>query len=277
MQKRISTIIFLVVMTALLAAVACGGSSTAPLPTQPPPTDQPIKGPPKPTETPVKGNPPPEEPATVMAPAPIDGATVVAPLVPSGEYTLNITSGLPSGCAQFNEFRVERDGSGIVVDVTNLVPNPNKLIACTAIYGYHESEIPLGSGLIAGEAYSITINGELAISFTAQDETGLAMIEKESPIEYVEITEADGGYLLTIVSRLPKGSSCSRFNGYEINRRFIDRIEVTVTHLEVAADNVPCTDDLPAVFTEIPLGEGFESGQTYIVSVNGEDTAFTAR
>ena len=85
----------------------------------------------------------------VVMPAPIDGAAVVAPATPGGEYTLKITSGLPSGCAQFDGIRVERDGNGFVVDVTNLMPNPNQPIACTAIYGYHESEVPLDSGLTA--------------------------------------------------------------------------------------------------------------------------------
>jgi hypothetical protein len=277
MKKKIGKIIFLVTMLALLAAVACGGSATVTSPTQPPPTETPVKGPPRPTETPVKGNPPPEEPTTVVVPAPIDVAAVVAPATPGGEYTLNISSGLPSGCAQFDEIRVERDGNEFVVDVTNLMPNPNQPIACTAIYGYHESEVTLGSGLTAGDRYSITINGDLAISFVAQDERGLAMVKKVSPIEQIEVTEGEDGYLLSNVSRLPLGSSCSRFNGYEINRRFTDRIEVTVTHLEVAERNVPCTDDLPAVSTEILLGDGFDSGRTYTVSVNGEETVFTAR
>ena len=106
------------------------------------------------------------------------------------------------------------------------------------------------------------------------DEVGLAMVEKESPIESISV---DGNNTLTVVSRLPMGSSCSRFNGYEINRRFLDRIEVTVTHMEVAEDNVPCTRDLPVVVTEIPLGEDFETGRTYTVFVNDESTTFTAR
>ena len=276
MQNKIGIIMFLVTMLALLAAVACGGSATAPASTQPPPTETPVKGPPMPSETPVKGDPLPEEPTTVVIPAPIEDAVVVAPASPGGEYTLKITSGLPSGCAQFDGFLVASDGNGFLVDVTNLMPGPNQLIACTAIYGYHQSEIPLGSGLTAGEAYTVRINGGLAISFTAQDETGLAMVEKESPIESVEVTEADGGYLLTVVSRLPRGSACSRFSGYQIDRRFYDRIEVTMTHLEVAEDNVPCTDDFPAVVTGIPLGKGFDFRRTYTVSVNGEETVFTA-
>ena len=94
------------------------------------------------------------------------------------------------------------------------------------------------------------------------------MVEEVSPIAQVGISEEEDGYLLSIGSRLRIGSSCSRFDGYQINRRFNERIEVTVTHLEVAEENVPCTDDRLAISTEIPLGDGFESGHTYTVSVN---------
>ena len=91
------------------------------------------------------------------------------------------------------------------------------------------------------------------------------------------MAETDGGYLLTVVSRLPLGSGCSRFNGHEINRRFADRTEVTVTHVEVAAENVPCTAD-PSVFvTDIPLGDDFEGGRNYSVFVNGEEYIFTTK
>ncbi len=188
-----------------------------------------------------------------------------------------MTSGLPGGCARFDGFEVERNGNDFIVVVTNRIPGPDEPIACTAIYGYHDEEIILDSGLFAGEVYTVTINGEPIVSFTALDADGLAMVEKESPIEDIDVTEADGDYLLTVVSRLPKGSSCSRFKGYEINRKLAERIKVTVTHMEVAEDNVPCTRDLPVVVTEIPLGANFESGRTYTVSVNGEEAAFTAK
>ena len=71
MKTRIGKIIFPVIMVALLAA---------------------------------KGNPPPEEPATVVVPAPIDGEIVAAPATSDGGYTLNITSGLPGGCAPLTNF-----------------------------------------------------------------------------------------------------------------------------------------------------------------------------
>tara|TARA_B100000745_G_scaffold96146_1_gene60862 strand:+ start:106 stop:381 length:276 start_codon:yes stop_codon:yes gene_type:complete len=91
------------------------------------------------------------------------------------------------------------------------------------------------------------------------------------------VVETDGEYPLTVASRLSMGSSCSRFNGYEINRRFADRIEATVTHVEVAAENVPCTADLPVSVTDIRLGDDFEGGRNYSVFVNGEEYIFTTK
>ena len=157
MKKMTGMIMVFATTAALLAAVACGGNGAAPIPTQPPPT-----------ETPVKGDPLPVEPTTVEAPAPIEGTTLAAPAISGGEYILKITSGLPSGCARFNEYQVERDGTRFDVVVTNLVPGPDEMIACTAIYGYHEGEVVLGSGLEAGETYTVTVNGAAAHSFIAR-------------------------------------------------------------------------------------------------------------
>ena len=95
----------------------------------------------------------------------------------------------------------------------------------------------------------------------------------ESPIETAELVASDGapsGYSLRVVSRLPKGSSCSPFNGYEIRREEPGRIDVVVTHREVVEESVPCTADLPVVETSIPLGGDFEPGVEYTISVNSE-------
>ena len=77
---------------------------------------------------------------------------------------------------------------------------------------------------------------------------------------------------------MPKGSSCSWFNGYEIRRGETDRIDVVVTHHEVADQMVICTADYPAVETFVPLGTDFEPGVEYTVSVNAETVkSFVAR
>ena len=112
-------------------------------------------------------------------------------------------SSLPGGCAEFNGFNVERVGDNFRVEVTNLMPRPSLIVACTSIYGYNKSEIWLGSGLIVGETYTVIISEGITILFTAQDDVALAMVEKEPPIKNAEVAETDGGYLLTVVSRLP--------------------------------------------------------------------------
>ena len=77
------------------------------------------------------------------------------------------------------------------------------------------------------------------------------------------------------------GSSCSDFNGFEIKRPTNNTFEVTLTNLEVARENVPCTDDLPSAEVTILLGTvgtNLVAGQDYEVVVNGEKTdTFTAR
>jgi hypothetical protein len=80
------------------------------------------------------------------------------------------------------------------------------------------------------------------------------------------------GYVPTVVSRLPLGSSCSKFDGYTVNHRGGNYIEIEVIHLEVIPPNSPmiCTADLPVVVTEISLGNDFLEGETYTVKVNGE-------
>ena len=158
---------FIVTMVVLLAAVTCLSNSTEP----------PVKGPPPPTEITAQGNLSSQEPAQVLVPAPIDDSAIVRPSPPAGAYTLKVTSGPPSGCAEFDGLNVERVGDNFRVEVTNLMPRPSLIVACTSIYGYNESEISLGSGLVVGETYTVTINEDITISFTAQDDVPSAMVE----------------------------------------------------------------------------------------------------
>jgi len=92
---------------------------------------------------PVSGEPPPME--LEEAVAPIEDVELVIAESNPPQYMLNIVSGLPSGCAKFDEYDVVRDGAAIEVSVTNLRPAPGQTVACIAIYGYHEGTVNLGS------------------------------------------------------------------------------------------------------------------------------------
>jgi hypothetical protein len=204
--------------------------------------------------------------------APIESVKVAVSDANPPVYTLQITSGLPSGCVKFNGYEVVHQGESINVTVTNL--EPAEPVPCTAIYAQHQGEVVLDGGFAPGKAYSVFVNGKLTNSFTARDPEGLKMALADSPIERVEVVVSGSNppeYSLQVISKLPLGSSCSKFNGYNLLRRGHVFIDVTITHLEVT-EIVPCTRDLPVVTTEIPLGTEFAAGESYKVIVNGEVT-----
>ncbi len=220
----------------------------------------------------------PQKPKMVATPAPVESVTLEVSVSNPAVYTLHIVSGLPSGCVEFDGYAMSRDGNTLSVTVTNLTPA--EPVACITIYGQHEGEVDLGTGFTPGETYTVVVNGEVTNAFTARDPEGPDVVVAASPIERVEVAVSESGrveYTLEVVSRLPKGSSCSWFNGYDVVRPFAGVVDVTVTHLEVTG-LMPCTADLPVVATGIPLGSEFTPGETYTVNVNGEVTnAFTVR
>ena len=78
----------------------------------------------------------------------------------------DVTSALPDGCTRFSRFSVRRAGRAIFVDVFNTRPVGDD-VACTMIYGEHESAVPLGSDFEPGERYTLDVNGTRE-SFVAQ-------------------------------------------------------------------------------------------------------------
>ena len=180
--------------------------------------------------------------------------------------------GYPWRLRQVLRVRAVQEGRSIYVTVTNL--EPGEPVPCTTIYAQHQGEVILDGGLTPGEAYSVVVNGKLTNSFTAGDPRGRKMAVAESPIEIVEGAVSNSNpleYTLRVVSRLPLGSSCSGFNGYDPSRRGAGIVDLTVTHLEVT-EIVSCAKDLPVVLNEIPLGVEFISGESYKAIVNGEVT-----
>ncbi len=193
-------------------------------------------------------------------------------------YSLSIMSGLPSGCVRFDGYDLERRGKVLDVTVTNLVPTGP--IACTAVYGTHEGEVDLGSDFTAGVTYTVVVNGEVTNAFVARDPEWPKAAVAESPVRKVEVVILESfspQYQVSVASTLPLGSKCSKFNGYDIDRRSADTIRVTVTHLEFREEGLRCTRDLPTVVTQVPLGGDFTSGEEYTVVVNGVTRAFTAQ
>ena len=144
-----------------------------------------------------------------------------------------------------------------------------------------DTVLPITAPLEAGRTYRVIVNDGAVTTFTLPGPDLRDTFIAESPIESIEVDVLESAppqYQPRIVSGLPRGSSCSRFNGYEVRRSAPDRIEMAITHHEVADRLVACTADYPSVETVVPLGSGFEPGEEYEVRVNGDkSTSFVAQ
>ena len=82
------------------------------------------------------------------------------------QYFVSIQAGLPSGCAEQYGSEIERVDDVITVTVLNTIP-ADENIACTAIYGMYEVNLPLGSDFEPGKTYTVRVNDQ-ETTFTAQ-------------------------------------------------------------------------------------------------------------
>ena len=185
------------------------------------------------------------------------------------------------GCARPGNQELEVDGYDILVRVTLMQPPPTPwAIPCHEQVVELDTVEPIGASLRPGRTYRVIVNDRETTTFTLPTDLRHTVIA-ESPVDSAEVVISESAppeYELRVVSGLPKGSSCSQFNGYEIRRGEADRIDVVVTHHEVADRMVACTDDYPAVETFVPLGSDFDPGVEYTVSVNSEKVeSFVAR
>ena len=184
------------------------------------------------------------------------------------------------GCARPGSERLEVDGDAIRVSVTLMQPPPTAwAIPCDEELVELDTVLPTAS-IEAGRTYRVIVNDGAVTTFTLPGPDLRYTFIAESPIESIEVAVLESAppkYQLRIVSGLPRGSSCSQFNGYEVTRRDANKIEVAITHHEVADRLVACTADYPSVETVVPLGSGFEPAEEYEVRVNGEATSFVAR
>jgi hypothetical protein len=98
--------------------------------------------------------------------APIDGLDVLTLESFPPQYVLHVQAGLPSGCAERYGSEVERVGDVITVTVLNTIPADGN-VACTAIYGFYDFNLPLGSEFVSGVTYTVQVNDQ-ETTFTAQ-------------------------------------------------------------------------------------------------------------
>ncbi len=185
-------------------------------------------------------------------------------------------------CARPGSQSLRVEGNRIIATLTLMQPPQTSwAIPCEEQVVELDAVEPITTPLEAGETYEIVVNDSLVTTFSVPRESlGYSFID-ESPIVSAEIEILESfppQYQLNVASRLPAGSSCSQFDGYEIRRRESNEIEVVVTHHQISDQQAACTRDYPLVETTVPLGSDFVSGEKYTVRVNSETvTSFVAQ
>ena len=186
------------------------------------------------------------------------------------------------GCARPGSQSVAVEGDEIVARITLQQPPPAPwAIPCDERVVELDAVERVPAPLEPGRTYRVVVNGRVTAAVPPPAPGRGHSALGESPVESAEIEAAVGApgeYRLRVLTRLPRGSSCSQENGYEIRRGDPERIEVVITHHEVADPAAACTADSPVVETLVPLGSGFERGVEYRVEINGAVTrSFVAR
>ncbi|MCK9485907.1 MAG: hypothetical protein M0R73_04285 [Dehalococcoidia bacterium] len=158
-----------------LGLVACDGASAdgnTDDRTETPTAAAPVTGP----DTPVDSDDATAQPGDSATPAwdhprmeelaPIERIDVIVRESFPPQYVLEITSGLPSGCAAFERTDVTREGNTFKVSVVNTVPAPDADVACTMIYGYYDQSVLL-EDIESGVEYTVDVNDK-TLTFTGQ-------------------------------------------------------------------------------------------------------------
>ena len=273
---------------AMVAAIACQGAGPAAQPSDVPPnsgtptTIEPSEPPAIPTSSLLpQGSP--NAPETVMAEvrAPIESVKInIAESFPP-QYFAAIKSGLPSGCAKFNEYEVSRDGNTVSIEVTNMQPAEGQMVACTALYGYHDSNINLGSDFVGGETYTVVVNDSVTETFVAQqsgnevgDENG-AKVSEPAPIDglRIDVDSLTSDAELLVRSGLP--NSCYEFGKASLVHTD-DAIHLTATNLRPTNQTLMCTEVYRTVETRLALEFLVEPCEMYTVLGNGNEYSLQA-
>ncbi len=198
-------------------------------------------------------------------------------------YLLTATYLLPGGeeCSRLQDLTAELVDAEIYARLNILAKRDSDGSASCASPPREASEsVAVAGPFAAGESYRVRANERLTNGFTPPPEHYVNPATLPSPIMATELRILEKFppvYQVMVVSALPKGSGCSAFNGYDIDRVEPGRINVRITHHEDRADAIACTQDYPSVETVVDLGDGLESGQEYVIDVNGETLAFVAQ
>jgi len=96
-------------------------------------------------------------PDRVLERAPIESLELRVGASSPAQHFIDVTSGLPNGCAQFYGYELRRAGDIITLAVWNTMPADTRA-ACTMQYGVTVHAVPIGSDFVSGRQYTLRIN-----------------------------------------------------------------------------------------------------------------------
>jgi hypothetical protein len=203
--------------------------------------------------------------------APIDVAEVIVADNAESDYLLRVVSGLPNGCAKYDNMHVNVGAAVITVSVMNTIPEDVR-VACTLEYGSHDRAVEL-QGLETATDYEIIINSATNLTFTTEAEPteGMRSVQARILDFRLELTNSIPlTYDLIMNSGLE--SSCitrgdanqSRSGG----RLFGDLIRINLTNLEDIDATVECTGEFTPYEIRVTLPGNFVIDGEYEILLN---------
>ena len=215
----------------------------------------------QPTQSPTTQQPIDEPYDTVEVLAPIESVQILVLESYPEQFVVQVISGIPNGCAAYSRYEVTQDGTDIKIAVYNTQPAPDVLLACTAIYGLNEVDIPLGSEFERGTTYSVHVNDRPAEKFTTGSsplptEDDIDFVAEPAPIESFEIimshdSRGTTAYHASLLWALTNGCKESLEPSVERIDDMTFRIQVFT---KAPKGDVACTDDLRYDDGQIDLG-----------------------
>ncbi|MBT5626925.1 MAG: hypothetical protein HOJ22_01415 [Chloroflexi bacterium] len=242
-------------------------------------------------EDPTEGDPPATDLGyeVVEKLAPIESVQILVLESYPEQFVVQVISGLPSGCATFDRADVVREGTDVHISVYNMVPAPDQMIACTAIYGIHDENVGLGSDFERGTTYSVYVNDQPATTFT----TGSSPVDgippigapdfaiEAAPVEAIELIIGEDSrgqviYYANVIIGLSNGcKEAVEPNVLQSSRTVFDVYPV----VKVPTGDVACTDDYrlePVEVTFGAVGEELNACAVYTVNAGEESVTFQA-
>ena len=203
--------------------------------------------------------------------APIDVAEVVVTDDAEPDYLLRIVSGLPNGCAKYDNMHVNVGTGVITVSVMNTIPEDFR-VACTEIYGSHDRTVEL-PGLETATDYEIIINSAINLTFITEAEPteGMRSVQARILDFRLELTNSNPLTYDFIMNSGLESSCITRGDANQSRsggRLFGDLIRINLTNLEDIDSTVECTGEFTPYETRVTLLGNFVMDGEYEILLN---------